>query len=62
MANHFERKTKYTHRHTQAKGKAERSQKKERTYPKATVATTTCVLDEIQSSKTELRDLLFNPA
>lgn len=31
-------------------------------YPKATVATTTCILEETQSSKTELRNLLFNPA
>lgn len=31
-------------------------------YPKATVATTTCILEEIHSSKTLLRVLLFNPA
>lgn len=31
-------------------------------YPNATVATTTCILEEIQSSKIELRNLSFNPA
>lgn len=31
-------------------------------YPKATVATTTCFLEEIQSPKTELLVLSFNPA
>jgi len=36
--------------------------KKEKTYPKATVATTTFILEEIQSSNTEVRILLFNPA
>lgn len=36
--------------------------KRNTTYPKATVATTTCVLEEIQLFKTELRNLLFNPA
>lgn len=42
---------------------AEKGGKKDgQTYPKATVAATTCVLEEIQSSKTELRTLLANPA
>lgn len=34
----------------------------EKQYPNATVATTTCVLDESQSSRTELRTLLLRPA
>lgn len=35
---------------------------KRRSYPKATVATTTCILEEIQLSKTDVRTLLFSPA
>lgn len=36
--------------------------KKGKPYPKATVATITFILEEIQSSNTEVRILLFNPA